>query len=161
MARNLDKYNEDLDKLLELGEKIICDFEFVDRVVKQLTPEEVVKRDKVSGTFRDKYQIWYTEARAVISQIVPDRLIEFDELYSSKNKNGSLLSDIQDWITHRGVGPADSYRVNGMLRVQYGILESAQARFESSLFDIRQMVQADLFDSELDTARELLNQGFL
>jgi len=33
-------------------------------------------------------------------------------------------------------------------------------RFESSLFDIRQFVQADLFDSELDTARALLKTCF-
>jgi hypothetical protein len=35
-----------------------------------------------------------------------------------------------------------------------------KARFESSLFDIRQLVQADLFDSELDAAEELIKQGF-
>jgi hypothetical protein len=45
--------------------------------------------------------------------------------------------------------------------VQLEILKSVEARFESSLFDIRQLVQADLFDSELDTARELLKKGFL
>jgi hypothetical protein len=40
------------------------------------------------------------------------------------------------------------------------ILQSVKARFKSSLFDIRQLVQADLFDSELDAARELLRQKF-
>ncbi len=35
-----------------------------------------------------------------------------------------------------------------------------KARFESSLFDIRQLVQADLFDSELDAARELAKSKF-
>jgi len=34
------------------------------------------------------------------------------------------------------------------------------SRFESVLFDIKQLVQADLFDSEIDTARELLKKGF-
>ena len=38
------------------------------------------------------------------------------------------------------------------LRQQLSILKSVKARFESSLFDIRQLVQADLFDSEIDTA---------
>ena len=41
------------------------------------------------------------------------------------------------------------------------ILKSAKGRFESSLFDIRQLVQADLFDSELDAARELLKNKFV
>ena len=40
------------------------------------------------------------------------------------------------------------------------ILKSARSRFESSLFDIQQLVRADLFDSEVDIARELLKNGF-
>jgi len=37
---------------------------------------------------------------------------------------------------------------------------NSKARFESSLFDIRQLVQADLFDSELDAAKELIKHKF-
>ena len=44
---------------------------------------------------------------------------------------------------------------------QLAILKSVSSRFESSLFDIRQIVQADLFDSELEAARELIKHGFL
>lgn len=40
-------------------------------------------------------------------------------------------------------------------------LKAAKSRFESSIFEIRQIVQADLFDSELSSARELLNNRFL
>ena len=40
------------------------------------------------------------------------------------------------------------------------ILESVKGRFESSLFDIRQLVQAYLFDSELDAAKELAKNKF-
>ena len=45
-------------------------------------------------------------------------------------------------------------------QLQFEILKSVETRFESSLFDIRQMLQADFFDSELDAARELLRSGF-
>ncbi len=45
-------------------------------------------------------------------------------------------------------------------RQQLAILRSVKGRFESSLFDIRQLVQADLFDSELDAAKELANKKF-
>jgi hypothetical protein len=44
---------------------------------------------------------------------------------------------------------------------QRAILGSAESRFKSSLFDIAQLVRADLFDSELDAARELTKHGFL
>jgi hypothetical protein len=43
---------------------------------------------------------------------------------------------------------------------QLAILKAVRARFESSLFDIRQLVQADLFDSELDASAELARKGF-
>ncbi len=44
---------------------------------------------------------------------------------------------------------------------QLAILKAVEARFESSLFDIKQLVQADLFDSELAAATELAKKGFL
>lgn len=43
---------------------------------------------------------------------------------------------------------------------QMAILKAAQKRFESSLFEIRQLVQADLFDSEIESARHLLKNKF-
>jgi hypothetical protein len=44
---------------------------------------------------------------------------------------------------------------------QMAILKSVRGRFESSLFDIQQLLQADLFDSELDAAKELAKHKFL
>lgn len=44
---------------------------------------------------------------------------------------------------------------------QLNILKSIKKRFESSLFDIRQLMQADLFDSEIDAARELNKKKFI
>ena len=43
---------------------------------------------------------------------------------------------------------------------QIAILKSISNRFESSLFDITQLLQADLFDTELKGAEELLKKGF-
>jgi hypothetical protein len=46
-------------------------------------------------------------------------------------------------------------------QTQMQILSAVSQRFESTLFDIRRVVQADLFDSEIDAARELTKYGFL
>ena len=43
---------------------------------------------------------------------------------------------------------------------QLSIVMSIRERFRSSLFDIRQLAQADLFDSELDAAKELAKNKF-
>ena len=48
-----------------------------------------------------------------------------------------------------------------MLQQQVSILQSVERRFESSLFEIKQLVQADLFDSELEAAKELLKKRFV
>jgi hypothetical protein len=48
----------------------------------------------------------------------------------------------------------------GHLQQQVAILGSIEERFESSLFDIRQLVQGDVFDSELDAAEELAKNKF-
>ena len=44
---------------------------------------------------------------------------------------------------------------------QVAIVEAAQVRFESSLFEIRQLVQADLLDSEIGAAEELAKHKFV
>jgi hypothetical protein len=43
---------------------------------------------------------------------------------------------------------------------QLEILRSAERRFESRLMDLEDIVRADLFDSEIEKARELLRSGF-
>ena len=45
-------------------------------------------------------------------------------------------------------------------RQQLAIVKAIRDRFESSLFDIKQIVQADLFDSELEAAKALVKHGF-
>jgi hypothetical protein len=44
---------------------------------------------------------------------------------------------------------------------QLHILGSAEQRFKSSLFEIRQLVTADLFDNEVEAARALAKNKFL
>lgn len=43
---------------------------------------------------------------------------------------------------------------------QLNILKSTQNRFSSSLFDIKTLVMADVFDSEIDSARTLLHHKY-
>jgi len=68
------------------------------------------------------------------------------------------LSITRGWQKEKVAGPASAIP---QFRQQLAILKSVSARFESSLFDIKQLVQADLFDSEIETARVLKKHGFL
>ena len=121
------------------------------------------------------YQGWYSECHHLIQQLLPARLDEFKELYLG-SKRGSGIDPtnfgIQQWLLGMRVGGGtlipkqgpdrnqETELVIGKLRHQIGILGSIRQRFRSSLFDIKQMVQADVFDSELEAADNLARNGF-
>jgi hypothetical protein len=171
---NLARYREDLSRLIELGNQMHLDLtlQVLEKQGKLEESHQEAKK-KVSGAFDGNYQRWYTEACAVIRQLLPNRLDEFEAYYRADPRRKSVDSasyKIQDWLTGRRARmipytrevPFDDLAVVTMsFHAQVQILESAESRMESSLFDIRQLVQADLFDSELLSARELLRNGFL
>ena len=108
------------------------------------------------------------------------RLMEMgDELLAdlmkdvNKNKNVykyKFNNHYQDWLIgvrsaindYTGKKNFNDYEAAVMkFQTQLQILDSAKLRFDSSLFEIKQLIQADLFDSELEVSRELLKQGFI
>jgi hypothetical protein len=191
MASNMDRYRKDLDALLDEGQKLqlalehICSpDEFKARMRKALmaqkkqvaeTAEPVsidaqIKRAIESfPSFTDRYQSWYSEAKAFIRQILPDRLDDFVSHYEKPKGRKSINFEsyrIEDALqglrtSRAGETIADREAAIPHFRQQMAIVEAAKRRFESRLFEIRQMVQADLLDSELDAASELLKHKFM
>lgn len=169
MPKNLIKIKNDLDKLIARGHLILLD------LYKKSNPDKkeleklkkLIKESKI--TFEDNYQKWYSQSRSVIKQILPDRLADFENYYKlDKRKEISYenytLSDYLIGVTITWGGePCFKIERAGFIKFkqQLKILQSAQSRFDSSLFDIQQVVRADIFDSELDGARELIKSGFL
>ena len=127
------------------------------------------------GLIKTHYQNWYSESHELIKQLLPNRMEEFNELY--RGSKPSRIFDathfgIQHWLLGMKVqngalvpkGDTEEHGetelVAAKLQNQLGILDSIQRRFQSSLFDMRQMVQADVFDSELEEATHLARKGF-
>lgn len=81
------------------------------------------------------------------------------EITSSTYVISDALHGIQ--VTRYGEVIADRRTAMTHLEQQLAILRAAERRLDSALFDIRRLVQADLFDSELDAAREIANHKFL
>jgi hypothetical protein len=168
MSGNLDQYRLDLQGLARTGEEMLIDISLRDAAIDGTQREFA---EKIKGSFEQKYQRWYTEACAVVGQLIPGRAVEFQQLYLSDPKRKAINSatfSIQDWLVGQRAptgggddGFNDALVVSMRLKTQLEILRSAEARFDSSLFDIRQVVQADLFDSELDACRALKTHGFL
>lgn len=172
---NYTKFKEDLKHLLSVGNQIKVDLTYrlySKEDLKKVSKQKLEEINKLTNFFETNYQSWYTESLSVIKLLIPDRLSEFSELYKGDGKRKDISLEtytIQDW--HKGIRSAinkntsvknfDDFGVILMgFQLQYEILASAERKFESSLFDIKQLLQADLFDSEIEASKELLNKGF-
>lgn len=187
MISNLEKYKADLDKLIERGDALLNAFQyecFPDDFTVQI--EQVFKGKKgkaklVSGfikslpNFSSGYQRWYSESLALVRQLLPERVDDFSSYYNKpKTKRKDITYEnyvIEDALIGLEVSRTNTWEGKKIIaekkaaipkfQQQLNIVRSIKKRFESSLFDIKQLVQADLFDSELDSAKELNKKGFV
>jgi hypothetical protein len=183
MPTNLDRYKNDLDSLLTNGGNLFLAMReacFPGELEKDLkSHKELANKVKLSDilkflpSFEEDYQSWYSEAKVLIKQLLPDRLADFARHYEKPKPRKDITYEnyrIEDYLqglnVTRQVSLLDTKKIVGpdaaipQFRQQLAILKSVKGRFESSLFDIRQLVQADLFDSELDAAKELAKNNF-
>jgi len=176
MGSNLDRYKKDLAGLVERGQKLAAAFLFETspdairrELGKTMDPADVERLIAEVPVFAEGYQAWYTEAKALVRQVLPDRLNDFVSHYEApkgrKQLDGHTYRICDAVLGHaaqNGFGNIVAQPSNAIQHfdAQIGIVKAAEARFSSALFDIRQLVQADLFDSELDAARSLLDHGF-
>jgi len=130
---------------------------------------DLKKHDLKLPNFEEEYDSWYSEALAVVKQLIPDRLDDFVRQYKhEKRKEVDFLTyGISDYLlglrTTRGGGAVvvvDQSAAIPKMQNQRSILTSAEKKFESSLFDIQEVLQADIYDSELGAARDLAKKGF-
>jgi hypothetical protein len=175
---NLERYRKDLDDLVHRGERLHLAIQaecypekFAEAMEKEYGEKAGAIRAKLPS-FAESYQSWYSEARAVIRQLLPDRLADFIRHYEKPKPRKDITYEsyrIEDYLQGLNVTRTFGLQKETVvgpdaaiphIRQQLSILKSVRARFESSLFDIRQLVQADLFDSEIDSAALLAKNGF-
>ncbi len=175
---NFDRFKKDLGALLEKGAQLQNAIqaethprEFEIAVKKQLG-EKAQEFLKALPSFTTTYQSWYSEAKVLIKQLLPDRLADFVRHYEKPKSRKDISFEnytIEDYLQglnvtrnlgmqkEKVVGPDAAIPHFGQ---QLSILMSIKTRFESSLFEIRQLAMADLFDSELEVAGELAKNKF-
>lgn len=151
MSGALEKIRAELDALLKDGMTLAEGFE---------------SRDAVK--LKTGYQNWYTRALSVVRVLLPERVEEFEGLYREpKRKDITWRTySIEDFLlglkVTRGIHTVDGKSAAGNRFInQYMILASSDSRLDSIVANIRGLLQAELFDSELDAARHLLKNGFL
>jgi hypothetical protein len=176
MTSNLDRFKADLEALAKRGHALQmamqrdCHGEEFEKAVKRQLKAKADEWLTKLPDFKKEYQRWYTEAKAVIRQLIPDRLDDFVRHYEKPKSRKSISYEsyrIEDYLQSLQVTRwdseviVDSKAAIPQFDQQLAILEAARARFESSLLDIRQVLQADLFDSELQAAEHLAKFKFL
>ncbi|MCG2701630.1 hypothetical protein L6273_00630 [Candidatus Parcubacteria bacterium] len=158
------QYRAEIGRLIKTGPSLI-----------KATQEDLreVNTTEPDTSFYISYPLWYSEAYEVVKHLLPDRLAEFISLYLPDPKRKNISGDnftIQDWLlgkrspTYSMTGKkvfADDTVVTMKLMAQIQILQSCLLRFDSILLNIKRLTLADVFDSELAGAEELLRAGFL
>lgn len=176
MSSNIDRFKEDLAKLIKTGNDLHMAMQlacFPEQFHAQLKKQLKGKTDefvKDLPNFETCYQRWYSEALALLRQLLPDRVADFCRHYEKPKARKEITYEnyrIEDYLQglnltrglykEKVVGPDAAVP---QFRQQLAIVEAAQARFESSLFDIRRIVQADMMDSELEAAEHLASSKF-
>ncbi len=156
MTSNIDKLKLDISALIKSGQAI----------------HKKIKGSNSLLKSKQDFEIWYSEAISVIKVILPNRLSDFSLMYYNDKEKKGLKHYFQHIppVIEKGLElgtfddkiiPPEDYEIaKSIFESQIGILKACEKRFESSLFDIKQILQADIFENELETAKELNKKGF-
>lgn len=126
---------------------------------------------KTLPSFKSDYQSWYTKGQAVVKQVMPDRLADFVSYFEvPKGRKDITFQNymIRDYlqglfvtIGHEKRVVADGSAALPEYTQQLNMVKAARNTLESKLMDLTAVLQADLFDSEIETARALARSGHL
>ncbi|KIC20474.1 MULTISPECIES: hypothetical protein [unclassified Leisingera] len=180
MSERTKKFSDQLSKLIKQGEALHmamnynCHREtFVEAVRKKFDDDNDQIEKYLSGLpdFRDTYQKWYSEAQAVIKQVLPDRLADFRNYYEYPRVRKETTFQnymIKDYLQGLQITRGGGYEViaDGSAAIpefiqQLNMVKAARDTLDSTLLDLSEVLQADLFDTEIDSAEALAKAGHL
>ena len=107
---NADRYKSDLDTLLDRGTQL------QKSMLHEFSPEKFVRAVKSSmgdkaeqfirslPSFHDEYQPWYSEAKALVSQLLPDRLDDFCRYYEKPKSRKDITASASSSVRSNSVG---------------------------------------------------------
>ncbi len=162
MQRPLESYKSAFNALVKKGESIRQDLE------PHYGTGPISENQALIDDLEERYQGWYSESSALIELIFPVRFPEFQSLYSTSGIRDVIVrlsygatTGLDELFELQPDGIAAKQRKITSFYTQLNILKSVRAGFESRLLNIRQLLHADLLDTELEAARELALNGFV
>jgi len=171
MESNIDRYKKDLELLIKQGTSLMLGLynEFSSEYATQIKKLDKETQEKIKkSTFKDKYNTWYNESLALIKQLILERYDDFVAYYKQPkrktiNYETYCISDyLIGLVVNDGWGDPVFKQscIITKFEQQLAILTSLKSRFDSSLYEIKELLQSDLFNSELEAAKELQKKGF-
>lgn len=179
MSERTKKFSEELKRLIKEGDSLHMAIqydchprEFEERLGEVFSEDEEKIEKYIADlpTFRDDYQKWYSEAQAVIKQVLPDRLSDFTSYYEYPRVRKDISFKnymVKDYLQGLAITRSDGrVLVGGDAAIpefvqQLNIVKAAKGALESTLMDLKAVLQADLFDTEIETAGALAKAGYL
>lgn len=172
------RFQDDLKKLIVRGEQLNLAIRhdcfgsrFAEQIGEQVGEDKVEEFLKGLPNFKREYQSWYSEAHALVRQVLPDRLSDFESYFEYPRVRKEITFQnymIRDYLQglHITRGYEKTVVADGSAAIpefeqQLNIVKAASETLESSLINMTGVLQADLFDSEVDSAKALAKMGFL
>ena len=116
------------------------------------------------GKFFCEYETWYSKSLMYVKRINSDRLEDFIKLYKLEKRKEITyatytISDALAIIVFPGKGLEPKSACPKMLQ-QISILVATKEMLRSKVYQMQELLQADIFDNELNSAKELNKKGF-
>ena len=133
---------------------------YINESIEFSNPEE----EKIN-TFLVNYETWYSSSLRLIKTFLPERVNDFTILYRDE-KRKEITSEnytVSDALQGKNTLLNDYYPGNAPKKFfqQIAILKACLDCFDKKIYDIQVVLQADVFDSEIDSARHLFKMGYL
>lgn len=145
---------EELQSLIEIGKSL-----------HEALNEDEEGNCKNYTYFADNYEVWYSKSMVLIKQLLPERFEDFKHQYADKRRKDIDVSTYTISDALRGVTAYNGYfgpsTATCCILNQLNMLKSCLETFDSKIYNIQTLLQADIFDSEIDSAKHLLKRGFL
>ncbi len=179
MSERIKKFSDDLDRLIDEGGNLYNAMQYdchETEIKKQLMKRYEWGEGRVADfienlpDFRSDYQKWYSESLAVIKQVLPDRLKDFVSHYEYPRVRKDITFQnymVRDYLQGLQITRSGHEVItDGSAAIpefwqQLNIVKAARDTLASTLMDLKAVLQADLFDTEIETAGALAKGGYL
>lgn len=160
-----DEIKKEIEKLLDEGKNHYDGLCLLDKSYLDDDFEMNKSEKELVVRFLNDYERWYSASLRIIKTLLPERVTDFSILYRDEKrkeiswKNYTISDALQGKATkdnsfHPGTAASKLYQ-------QVSIVHACLDCFDKKIYDIQVILQADVFDSEIDSSKHLLKMGYL